>query len=615
MKRIIKYIGLVIIAVLVTVLVMNNNAKAEGGTVSLTGYTDNLEVGGTTTCTVQFSPSAIAYTGTISVVGDAISVDKSSIDAVNGTNTITVTAVQEGTATLAIDFGTEGVMFTGDTAATQVDMITVSFTVTEAQQQTKELKLDTYSLNLEKGNSETVNVISEDVTATTWESNNTAVARVAGAGTGAATIEAVGAGTAQISVGSNFGTKTIDVTVTEPQPTDTSVTLDKTQITGLKPGETANIVVSSGEVSEWVSSDSNIAVVEGSSSNATVTAVSEGTATIKALVDGQEKASVSVTVESAQQPQPQPQEKPAPVINTSGITLNVGEIAMISVNNSNEVKVRWESSDSSKVGIIYDAESLCTISALAEGTATITAISKDDSTKTASKQITVVKSEEIAQDTTPPVITPGGNLTMSLSSQKVLSANKVVVWTSSDTSKVTVGKTDGIVTAVGVGKATITATATNGKTATMSITVEANTSENSTVTDPVITPNTDQSLAIGKTLKLSADRDVEWSSGNTAIATVDSNGNVKGISEGTTQIVAKADGRFSSVTVTVSSDGKATGKSNKTSTGNASTNGGNSSSVVNESVPSTGEASTGTLLLLGIITLIIATIVFRKKVK
>ena len=181
MKRIIKYIGLVIIAVLVTVLVMNNNAKAEGGTVSLTGYTDNLEVGGTTTCTVQFSPSAIAYTGTISVVGDAISVDKSSIDAVNGTNTITVTAVQEGTATLAIDFGTEGVMFTGDTAATQVDMITVSFTVTEAQQQTKELKLDTYSLNLEKGNSETVNVISEDVTATTWESNNTAVARVAGA--------------------------------------------------------------------------------------------------------------------------------------------------------------------------------------------------------------------------------------------------------------------------------------------------------------------------------------------------------------------------------------------------------------------------------------------------
>lgn len=613
MKRMIKYIGLVIIAVLVTVLVMNNNAKAEGGTVSLTGYTDNLEVGGTTTCTVQFSPSAIAYTGTISVVGDAISVDKSSIDAVNGTNTITVTAVQEGTATLAIDFGTEGVMFTGDTAATQVDMITVSFTVTEAQQQTKELKLDTYSLNLEKGNSETVNVISEDVTATTWESNNTAVARVAGAGTGSATIEAVGAGTAQISVGSDFGTKTIDVTVTEPQSTDTSVTLDKTQITGLKPGETANIVVSSGEVSEWVSSDSNIAVVEGSSSNATVTAVSEGTATIKALVDGQEKASVSVTVESAQQPQPQ--EKPAPVINTSGITLNVGEIAMISVNNSNEVKVRWESSDSSKVGIIYDAESLCTISALAEGTATITAISKDDSTKTASKQITVVKSEEIAQDTTPPVITPGGDLTMSLSSQKVLSANKVVVWTSSDTSKVTVGKTDGIVTAVGVGKATITATATNGKTATMSITVEANTSENSTVTDPVITPNTDQSLAIGKTLKLSADRDVEWSSGNTAIATVDSNGNVKGISEGTTQIVAKADGRFSSVTVTVSSDGKATGKSNKTSTGNASTNGGNSSSVVNESVPSTGEASTGTLLLLGIITLIIATIVFRKKVK
>ena len=55
--------------------------------------------------------------------------------------------------------------------------------------------------------------------------------------------------------------------------------------------------------------------------------------------------------------------------------------------------------------------------------------------------------------------------------------------------------------------------------------------------------------------------------------------------------------------------------SKNSSTGSVEQNNANSSSTTNEVVPATGETSTGTLVVLGIVTLIIATIIFRKKAK
>ena len=52
-------------------------------------------------------------------------------------------------------------------------------------------------------------------------------------------------------------------------------------------------------------------------------------------------------------------------------------------------------------------------------------------------------------------------------------AETQITWTSSDPAVVTVNETTGEITAVGVGKATVTATTANGKTAKKKITVKA----------------------------------------------------------------------------------------------------------------------------------------------
>lgn len=70
---------------------------------------------------------------------------------------------------------------------------------------------------------------------------------------------------------------------------------------------------------------------------------------------------------------------------------------------------------------------------------------------------------------------------------------------------------------------------------------------------PVITPSGNITLDVGETKKLTADKDVTWSSSDSTIATVDENGNIKGIKEGTATITAtdKTTGKTATVTVTV----------------------------------------------------------------
>lgn len=70
---------------------------------------------------------------------------------------------------------------------------------------------------------------------------------------------------------------------------------------------------------------------------------------------------------------------------------------------------------------------------------------------------------------------------------------------------------------------------------------------------PVITPNGNISLNVDETKKLSADKDVTWSSSDNTVVTVDENGNIKGIKEGTATITAtdKTTGKTTTVTVTV----------------------------------------------------------------
>lgn len=70
---------------------------------------------------------------------------------------------------------------------------------------------------------------------------------------------------------------------------------------------------------------------------------------------------------------------------------------------------------------------------------------------------------------------------------------------------------------------------------------------------PVITPSGNITLDVEETKKLTADKDVTWSSSDPTIVTVDEDGNIKGIKEGTATITAtdKTTGKTTTVTVTV----------------------------------------------------------------
>ncbi|NME69318.1 Ig-like domain-containing protein [Flammeovirga aprica] len=132
---------------------------------------------------------------------------------------------------------------------------------------------------------------------------------------------------------------------------------------------------------------------------------------------------------------------------------------------------------------------------------------------------------------------------------------KVISWSSNNTNVATVNNS-GVVTGIGVGTATISATA-DGITSSIDITVTSNIIA---VTGVTLTPST-LSLYVNNTAQLTAqvipvnasNKNVSWTSSNTSVATVN-NGVVSAVAEGTATItVSTADGGFEAqTTVTVS---------------------------------------------------------------
>jgi uncharacterized repeat protein (TIGR01451 family) len=134
-------------------------------------------------------------------------------------------------------------------------------------------------------------------------------------------------------------------------------------------------------------------------------------------------------------------------------------------------------------------------------------------------------------------------------------------WTSSDNSIATVDNT-GNVTGISAGQATITATTADGSNLSASCTVNVG---NQTIPTTGITLNkTTDSMVVGQTDNLIAtvtpdnavNKNVTWSSSDPSIATVDSNGKVTAIKEGTVTMTATtADGLTATCAVTVTPKG------------------------------------------------------------
>ena len=133
-------------------------------------------------------------------------------------------------------------------------------------------------------------------------------------------------------------------------------------------------------------------------------------------------------------------------------------------------------------------------------------------------------------------------------------ANRPVQWSSSDPSVATVTQ-GGLVTAIGVGGAIITASS-EGRSAVVSITVSA-----VPVASVVLTPDTG-TIVVAQTVQLSAQvrdtsgtpltgRTIFWTTNSPQVATVTSQGLVTGVAPGSATITATSDGRSASAAIVV----------------------------------------------------------------
>ena len=373
-----------------------------------------------------------------------------------------------------------------------------------------------------------------------WSSSDASVASVT-AGSGLdATVTPVAAGTATITVSTLEGKFSATCVLTVMQHV-TGVSISKSSLT-LYTGqtETLSAQVKPEDATDtrltWSSSDKTVATV----ANGLVTALKAGSTQIRVTsFEGGFQAVCNLTVK---------QHVTGLDLSASTLTINLGQTvtmtATVLPSDASDKSVTWASSNSDIVSVTQNGS----VTANAMGEAEITATSNDGGFSKTCK-VTVVEPLVPATSLT---LTPK-TMSLNIGDSGALElqilpndCNEKLKWESSDPSVATVNNGD--IKALAAGTTTITVRGIN-------------TSASATVTviDPyavtgVTLDRTTLSLEMGETATLLAtvlpedarDKTVTWSSGNTAVATVDQQGKITTVSPGTAQItVTTKDGSFS----------------------------------------------------------------------
>jgi uncharacterized protein YjdB len=242
---------------------------------------------------------------------------------------------------------------------------------------------------------------------------------------------------------------------------------------------------------------------------------------------------VSVTVTPATVP-------PVDVGGTFTLTADV------QVQNGASTAVTWASSAPNVATVSQTG----VVTAVGSGQATITATSILNSSKSGSVSITVNAPVVVSVTVTPASVPPldvGGTVTLNAAVQVQNGASTAVAWASSAPNVATVGQT-GVVTAVGPGQATITATSvmSSSKSGSVAITVNAPQIVSVTVNSGARTIRVSESFSVTATVDARGNlaRTVSFTSSNPAAVTVSSNdgltANIVGVSAGQATITAKS---------------------------------------------------------------------------
>ena len=240
-------------------------------------------------------------------------------------------------------------------------------------------------------------------------------------------------------------------------------------------------------------------------------------------------------------------------LNKTSTTLVEGEsetlVATVMPENATDKSVVWESGNESAATVSQEG----LVTAVGEGKATIT-VKTNDGGFSASCEVTVNKKviavTGVVLGKTELTLVEGEEEKLAVAVTPENATDKSVVWESGNESAATVSQ-EGLVTAVGEGKATITVkTNDGGFSASCEVTVNKKVIAVTGVvlgkTELTLVEGEEEKLAVAVTPENATDKSVVWESGNESAATVSQEGLVTAVGEGKATITVKTnDGGFS----------------------------------------------------------------------
>jgi uncharacterized protein YjdB len=326
---------------------------------------------------------------------------------------------------------------------------------------------------------------------------------------------------------------------------------NKTMAVGDSTELSVNVDDSYASSVNWSSSNTSVATVD---SNGNIRAISGGSATITATLDKRIYPNDTATTHRAS--------ITVVVIDNFAVSetthyLNKGDIFKLSAiptDSSDGTTISWMSSDESIAKVSGDATDkyAASVEGISTGTVTITAIQKtSDGVKKYATCTVYVREpvEDVKMNESEIEVTIGNQYQLTLIFNSVsgqIPDNLSVKWVSSDNAIATVEKStnvNGLVTGVGGGDVVISAITEDGiQVASCKVHVRVPVTGITLTKDIVETSLSMETYQLSYTitpLGEGVNRNVTWSSSNTSVATVDSNGLVTFVSPGKATIICQ----------------------------------------------------------------------------
>ena len=312
------------------------------------------------------------------------------------------------------------------------------------------------------------------------------------------------------------------------------VSLNKTELSlyeGKQESVTARMKPSQYKAVTYYSLDTSVATVDGSGK---ITGIAPGTAIVRAVTANGLGSDCVVTV------------LPISVkLNRDTLTLKHGASDTISAtlqpSGTRGKTVAWTSDDPTVAAITSTGK----VTGVAPGTTTVRATLQNGTQAVCEVTIEPVAVSGVTVSPYSATLTIGQTQTFTATVSPSNATDQSVVWSSDDESVVSIDQ-NGLATCVGVGQTKITATASNGKNRAVSVTVKplyvasiAVAGDRDTILSGVAGKSTVQLAASIQPVDATI-QDIEWKTSNARVATVDQNGLVTAVAEGSVTIYAVA---------------------------------------------------------------------------